>query len=105
MFTAAEDFQTTQVTVLPFAGTGANGDVFDAAVTRDVFISDSRKLVRDGTGQQVVSETTIFDDADQAATYPPDSIVTLPTRTARVIVTKVHVIGDPDVDHVEVSCT
>lgn len=105
MFTAGSDFQATEVTVVPFAGTGANGDVFGPAVTRQVVVSDARKLVRDGTGQQVVSETTLFDDPDQAATYPPDSVITLPTRTARVILVKTHVIGDPDVDHVEVSCT
>ena len=43
--------------------------------------------------------------ATRGAVFTPDSKVTLPTREARVILTKVHVIGDPDVDHLEVVLT
>lgn len=105
MFAASEDFQTTTVTVATRTGTGANGDVYATAVPRDVFLEDSRRLVRSATGEQVISESTVFDDPDQGALYTPDSKVTLPTRVARVILAKANVIGDTDVDHLEVVLT
>ncbi|WP_076260869.1 hypothetical protein [Intrasporangium flavum] len=105
MFAAAEDFQLTTVTVRTKTGSGANGDIFGASVDRDVFLEDSRKLVRDATGEQVVSETTLYADVADAAVFTPDSKVALPGRTARVLLAKRHVIGDPDVDHLEVTLT
>ena len=105
MFSAADDFQTTTVTVETRTGTGANGDTYDPPATREVFLEDARRLVRDATGQQVVSESTLYADVADAALFAPDSKVTLPTREALVITTKAHVIGDPDVDHTEVNLT
>lgn len=103
MFAAAEDFQTTTVSVQTWTGAGANGDIYAAAVDVVVFLEDSRKFVRSATGEQVVSESTIFADPADAPLFTPDSKVTLPTRSARVILTKVQVMGDPDVDHAEVT--
>lgn len=105
MFAAADDFAPTTVTVETKTGTGANGDVFATAAPVLVFLEDARKLVRDGTGQQVVSESTLYADPADAALFTPDSKVTLPTRVARVILTKTLAIGDPDVDHTEVALT
>lgn len=105
MFAAADDFQTTTVTVETRAGTGAEGDTYAAPTTAVVFLEDARKLVRDATGQQVVSESTLYADVADVALFTPDSKVALPTRQALVITAKVHVIGDPDVDHTEVNLT
>ncbi|NUO58994.1 MAG: hypothetical protein HOV78_20225 [Hamadaea sp.] len=105
MFTAAGDFQPTTVTVRTKTGSGANGDIFAAAVDRDVFLEDSRRLVRNATGEQVVSEATLYADVADQAIFTTDSKVTLPGRTARVLLAKRHVIGDPDVDHLEVTLT
>lgn len=105
MFAAAEDFQTTTVSVATRTGTGANGDVYAAPADAVVFLEDSRRLVRSATGEQVVSESTLFADLDDTDLFTPDSKVTLPTRVARVILAKAHVIGDTDVDHLEVVLT
>lgn len=105
MFTAATDFQTTTVQVATHTGTGANGDLYADPADVVVFLEDTRKLVRSATGEQVVSESTLYTDPDQADLFTPGTRVTLPTRDALVIVTKVHTIGDPDVDHTEVALT
>jgi hypothetical protein len=105
MFAAADDFTATTVTVQTRTGTGGDGDLYAAPVTRDVFLEDSRRLVRSATGEQVVSEPTLYADPADAALFTPDSKVTLPTRDALVIIAKTHAIGDPDVDHSEVTLT
>lgn len=105
MFLAADDFAPTTVTVETRTGIGANGAVYAAPVEVAVYLEDARRLVRSGTGEQVVSETTLYCDPADAAAFAPDSKVTLPTRSALVILTKTHAIGDPDVDHTEVNLT
>lgn len=105
MFAAADDFQSTTVTIETRTGTGADGDLFAAPVQRAVFLEEARRLVRSSTGEQVVSESTLYADPADAPLFTPDTKVTLPGREARVIVAKVHAIGDPDVDHTEVSLT
>lgn len=105
MFAAGADFAATTVTIETKTGTGANGDVYAAAVTRAVFLEDGRHLVRDATGQQVVSESTLYADPADALLFQPDSRITLPTRVAYVILAKSRAIGDPDVDHTEVTLT
>ena len=105
MFAAASDFQPTTVAVRTKTGSGANGDIFAATVDRNVFLEDARKLVRDANGEQVVSETTLFADTADLDVFKPDSKVALPGRTARVLLAKLRVIGDPDVDHLEVTLT
>lgn len=106
MFTAGSDFQTTTVSVETFRGVGAGGkEAFDAPVDSVCVLDDARKLVRGANGDEVVSESTIYTDLAEAPKFIPDSKVTLPTRTARVLLAKPHVIGDPDVDHLEVVLT
>jgi hypothetical protein len=105
MFAAADDFQPTTVSVATRTGTGANGDIYAAPVDVECFLEDARHLVRSATGEQVVSESTVFADPDKAPKFTPGSKVTLPTRTALVILAKVNAIGDPDVDHTAVSLT
>ncbi|GAA2037363.1 hypothetical protein GCM10009740_31450 [Terrabacter terrae] len=105
MFAAAADFQPTTVTVRTKTGSGANGDIFSAPIDRAVFLEDSRRLVRNANGEQVVSETTLYADPGDLDAFAPDSKVTLPGRTARVLLAKPRIIGDPDVDHLEVTLT
>lgn len=106
MFLAADEFQPTTVLVEAFLGTGAGGkNTFAAPVDSDCYLEDGRKLVRAANGDQVVSETTLYTDLCEADKYVPHSKVTLPTRTAMVIIAKQRVIGDPEVDHLEVALT
>jgi hypothetical protein len=105
MFAAGSDFATTTVTVHTRTGSGSNGDVFAASVSVTGYLEDGRRLVRNSAGEQVVSEATLFTDPSTVATFTVDSKVDLPTRTARVILAKPRLIGDPDVDHVEVVLT
>lgn len=106
MFTAASDFQTTTVSVETFRGVGAGGkELFADPADSVCVLDDSRKLVRGANGDEVVSESTLYTDLSEASKYAPDSKVTLPTRTARVLLAKRQVIGDLDVDHLEVLLT
>ena len=69
-------------TVETFQGTNGYGqDVFAAPVTVPCFTDDSRRLVRDKTGAEVVSETTLFTSAADGALFTTNSRVTLPTAT------------------------
>lgn len=106
MFTAGDQFQTTTVSVETFLGVGTGGrEAFADPADSVCVLDDGRKLVRAANGEQVVSETTLYTDLAEASKYAPGSKVTLPTRTARVILAKPHAIGDPDVDHLEVVLT
>lgn len=104
MFTAAAGFSLTTITVETYRGDGARGPDYASPVTRQVYRSDSRQLVRAQNGAEVVSSTSIFDDPEQATLYAPDTRVTLPEgEKSLVIARSINVIGDPDVDHVKVS--
>lgn len=95
------------VTVATRTGSGAYGDVFAAPVAVPCLIDDKRTLVRDiGTGQQVVSSSTVYAQVDQAAAFTPGSQVTYNGRTATVITVNVADGGGlPTPDHVAVSLT
>jgi hypothetical protein len=92
-------------TVETFTGTGSHGPGFAAPVTKAGFAEDGRKLVRNATGQEVVSETTWFTSLDDAALYSTDSRVTINGRVARVIIAKRRDLGalGPEVTHLEVA--
>ncbi|WP_052684574.1 hypothetical protein [Lentzea aerocolonigenes] len=48
------------VTVHPYLGTGAYGDVWgNPVVVREVFVEDRRRLVRNQSGEELVSESTV----------------------------------------------
>lgn len=105
MFTAADGFQVTTVTVRTVTGSGARGPVVAAPADVTGYLSDTRALVRSQAGAEVISESSFYADPDRADLFAPDSQVTLPDRTARVIKTSRNVIGDPDVDHCKVWLT
>ena len=98
------EFPHAGVTVETRTGHGPRGDQFASPVTRTVIVEDGRQLVRDATGEQVVSETTLYDRLDAASLYAVGSKVAVGNRTARVIVAKRRE-RDDDVEHVEVALT
>lgn len=105
MFTAAEDFLAVEVSVEAYLGEGAKGPTFAPAATIPCYLGDGRKVVRGPSGEQVVSQGTLFADPAYQASFPALSKVTGGGRTARVITSTLNAIGDPDVDHVEVALT
>lgn len=95
------------VSVARYTGSGAYGDVFATATTATGFVDDSRQLVRDVSGQEVVSSARVFLPA-ATVDIPLDSQVSLPAqfggRTSRVIAVARHDAGGlPTPDHLEVS--
>ncbi|SDL17994.1 hypothetical protein SAMN04488074_109209 [Lentzea albidocapillata subsp. violacea] len=81
------------VTVRPYLGTGAYGDVWgDPVVVREVFVEDRRRLVRNQSGEELVSESTVR--TRPGVRIPVSSKVTVwqgtpLERTGRVITTSV----------------
>ena len=104
-FAAAEDFELTPVTVATRTGQDGRGAAYAAPVDREVYVEDGRKQVRGPDGDLTVSETTLYDTPDQAGLYGYYSQVTVNDRTSLVIAVKRRVIGDPDVDHLEINLT
>lgn len=103
MGTIPEDMLVHTVTVRRYLGTGATGAVFAAADTLACFVEDSRRLVRDNDGNEVVSETTFYAMPD-TADIPPESEVDVNGRTTTVIVFRNRDGGGlPTPDHVEVN--
>lgn len=100
---AMADFTTTDVTLATRTGDGARGPVYANPVTRTVFVEDGRKLVRDQAGEQVVSETTLYDAPDAADLYTSGSKATVNGRPTTVITARRRAMGDPDVDHTEIA--
>lgn len=73
------------VQVATFAGTSGDGDVFASPVSKKCFREDETKLVRSATGEQVVSQTTLYGPLGDLSAYAVNSRVTLPGRLSRVI--------------------
>lgn len=100
-----DDFFTIHtVTVETLTGAGAYGDVFAAPVTVTGFMDGTRRLVRDKSGQQVVSESTFFTAISNAALFTTDTKVTVAGVVSRVIKANVNDSGALDLpDHVAVN--
>lgn len=90
-----------------FLGTNGYGeDIFAAPVVVVCFLDEARKLVRDKTGAQVVSENTLATYPVSAPLFTPDSRVTVNGAESRVIKTKTGDSGALDLpDHIEVALT
>ena len=87
------------VTVESYTGDGAYGPNFDAPVTVKVNVDQTRRLVRNSAGDEVVSEATLAvhpaprDETTRAlldamALFAPESAVTIAGRAAKVISVK-----------------
>lgn len=79
-----EEFFVHTVSVETLTGSGAMGDVYASPVTVDGFLEGKVQLVRDSTGQQVVSASTFYCSVADGARFTPDSKVTT-SRVAHVI--------------------
>ena len=84
------------VVVETYSGEGAYGPNFDAPVTVKVNVDQTRRLVRNSAGDEVVSEATLAvhpaprDETtrlllDAMALFAPESAVTISGRVAKVI--------------------
>lgn len=96
------------VTVDTYLGTTASGPAWAANNERRCFVEESTKLVRDSSGNEVVSSATVFDNLDARTIYTTGSKVTLPSgRTARVLALSVFDSGSLNLglDHVEAHLT
>jgi len=114
----AEFYVQTAVVETWLRTNGYGEDVFAEPVTLDpadtsthtggngCWIDGSRKLVRSSTGEQVVSESTLYTYPDNAALFVPNSRVTIGDNVSRVIRSNPNTSGDLDLpDHVAVSLT
>jgi hypothetical protein len=104
-FAAGMGFKLTTVTVRTLGGASSNARPFAEPVERQVYLEDTREVVRTAGGSEETSESSLFDDPDQAGLYEPGSEVSVPDRTARVIKVSRMEIGDEDVDHCQVWLT
>ncbi|MFB8763837.1 hypothetical protein [Nocardiopsis alba] len=71
------------MTIRPYLGHGAASPILGDPIRRRAYVEDARRLVRDAEGHEVVSETTVY--LAPGVEVAPESEVTTPTRTARVI--------------------
>lgn len=95
------------VTIARLLGSGPYGDTYAPETTHDGWIDDRRRLVRDATGTEVVSETTVLLPIT-TPDVPLNSTVTLPAayggRTTHVLAVSRHDgAGLPTPDHLELS--
>lgn len=74
------------VTVEPQVGEGAYGDSYGPPVQVRCFRDDARQVVRNASGAEVVSETTLYCKLDRADVFPPDSRVTLTDGSVSYVV-------------------
>ena len=71
-----EEFFVHSLVVESFQGVGAMGDVYAAPVTVAGFLEGKLQMVRDATGNMVVSASTFYCSAPDGAQFTPDSRVT-----------------------------
>lgn len=93
-----------QVTIKPFAGVSGNGsDTYGPDVVLTAIVDDTRRLIRDAQGNQVISETTIM--VPLGTNVPLKSQVVLPSRTT-VALSVLEIDGGrlPVPSHLEVAC-
>ncbi|UTT40250.1 hypothetical protein NMP99_03055 [Glutamicibacter mishrai] len=101
-----EDFYDKTVTVRTLVGSDSWGDQWTETTGVRCFLDETRTLVRDGAGAEVISETTLTGPPEYASLFTPGSEVILPTRTANVIKAGVADPGLLDLPaHVEVALT
>jgi hypothetical protein len=119
-----DEFFVHTAKVETYLGEGSNGSVYAAPVTlsptstppNGVFADDSRKLVRNANGEQVVSETTLYTSISNVGLFTEKSRVTIlgdsdgdeitPGRAALVIKVNANDSGTLDLpDHLAVTLT
>jgi hypothetical protein len=102
-----DDFFVHEVTLAPLVGSGGYGDVH-GPLTDPIpcLVDDRSQLVRDRTGAEVVSSTTVFAGPD-APDGPPGSLLTLPSGRVATVITQARRTSGPLglPDHVEWALT
>lgn len=100
------DLYVHTVTVTPDAGYGSHGPIPGTPVEVPCFIDDTRRLVRSTSGEQVVSETTLFCALEHADLLAVGTPVDLGYRTAEVIGQSRHTAPGLDLpEHLETHLT
>jgi len=88
-------------------GDTSYGEKYAASVDVDCYIEDETKLVRDTSGSEVVSNSSLFADIDAASIFTQGSLVTLRRGDVRVISIAYLDAGPlaPGFEHLEVHLT
>ncbi|MFE6487978.1 hypothetical protein ACFVGN_34290 [Streptomyces sp. NPDC057757] len=98
-----------EVTVEPYEGDGAAGQLFGSPVVVRCFLEQKNRRVRDRQGRQVVSSSTFYcrllDPDGNPVVAPPESKVTLPDGRETTVIDEVPHDGGglPTYDHLEVQ--
>ncbi len=79
-------FYVHTVTVTPLLGAGSYGDIEGPEQAVVGFLDSQTRLVRSGSGEEVVSQATFYTDVDQHDTFPPGSSVTLPDGRSTTVI-------------------
>lgn len=92
------------VTIEPYEGDGPFGPEYGEQTSVLCFVDDRRKLVVGPTGDQVISETTVYMPLDTVC--PVHSRVVLPSgrETTVLAASRRDGGGLPTPDHLEVAC-
>ncbi|GAA3455878.1 hypothetical protein GCM10018962_77120 [Dactylosporangium matsuzakiense] len=92
------------VTVEPYGGGGAYGDVFGPPAAVRCFVDQKRRLVRAPDGSRVVSSSTVYAPLETVA--PARSRITLPDGQTTLVISVARrtAAGLPHPEHVEIVC-
>lgn len=81
----------------PLIGSGPYGDVYGDPVTKPARVEFGNKLIRDASGNEVVSAATIYlQPADDLPTV--GAVVTLPDDTVRPVIARADKVGAKNVE-------
>jgi hypothetical protein len=80
------------VTVETYAAPAGLGPVLAASVTVYANVDNTRRLVRDAQGAEVISDLALYVHPDDVATFTPESRVTYSGRTSSVLTVNPQVI-------------
>lgn len=73
------------VAVQTYSGDSAYGPVYAATKTIPCNIEPTRRLVRSASGDEVVSEATLYVHPYDAVYFAPESLVTIDGRASRIL--------------------
>lgn len=104
-FAQGMGFKLTTVTVRTLGAAASDGRKLGDPAQRQVYMEDTREVVRTAGSSDEISESSLFDDPDKADLYSTDSEVSVPGRTARVLKVSRFEVGDEDIDHCRVWLT
>jgi len=97
-------FWVHTATVETFLGAGPTGDTYAAAVVLKGFLDDGVVLVRTSAGEQLVQKTIWFGPLSDAASFVPESRVTVDGRASQVSAIRRRDSGSLNLpDHIEVD--